>query len=148
MYKKEINTTPLFPIRKAAEIVGVSIPTIRMYEREGLILPKKSAGNQRQYSEADIERLRCIRNTINNDKISIKGMKRILSLIPCWEILPCSDADREKCQAYYDHLGPCWSYIHEGTTCAGRDCSSCAVYSNFADCHGIKNSIKNISKNQ
>ncbi len=148
MYIKEINTAPLFPIRKAAEIVGISIPTIRMYEREGLILPKKSAGNQRRYSEADIERLRCIRHTINAEKISIQGIKRILSLIPCWQILACSVADRDQCPAYHNYIRPCWSYTHKRTTCANRDCSSCGVYNNFTDCHGIKNLIKNISSGQ
>ena len=51
---QEINTnTPIYPIRTAAKMLGISIPTLRMYEKEGLIIPHKTDGNQRIYSEDD-----------------------------------------------------------------------------------------------
>ena len=94
------HRTPLYPIRTAAQLLGISIPTLRMYEKEGLLIPHKTAGNQRIYSDADLERLRCIRSAINESKISINGIKSIYSLIPCWEVVKCSEDDRRICNAY------------------------------------------------
>ncbi|MCX8056055.1 MAG: MerR family transcriptional regulator, partial [Ignavibacteria bacterium] len=84
-----IKDKPKYKISEAAKILGISVHTLRMYEREGLILPFKKTTNQRLYSEKDIERLKCIRNSINEKKISIEGIKRIFSLIPCWAIVNC-----------------------------------------------------------
>jgi len=78
--KKQDKNTPTLPIGKVAERLDVSVETIRLYERRGLILVTKTRGNQRLFSESDIERLRCIRTAINEHKISIEGIRRIQSL--------------------------------------------------------------------
>lgn len=135
---------PIYPIRTAAEILGVSVHTLRMYEREGLIVPFKKETNQRAYSQVDIDRINCIRKAISEDKISINGIKKLYSLIPCWEIKGCSDEDRNNCQAYKKFDGPCWSYKHNDNICAQNDCRECEVYKNFAQCNSIKESIKTI----
>ena len=42
---------------------GVKVPTIRYYESRGLIaVPLRSAGNQRRYGRAELERLGFIRH--------------------------------------------------------------------------------------
>jgi len=74
---------PLFTISTAADPLGISLHTLRMYEREGLIIPHKKKSGQRLYSRYDIERIECIRAAINVDKISISGIKCILSLVSC-----------------------------------------------------------------
>ena len=51
---KESNL-PVLTISAAAKLVGISIHNIRMYEREGLILPYKEEGKQRRYSANDVE---------------------------------------------------------------------------------------------
>jgi len=53
---KDSNLSVL-TISVAAQLVGISIHTIRMYEREGLILPYKVSGKQRRYSVNDVERM-------------------------------------------------------------------------------------------
>ncbi|MDZ7764938.1 MAG: MerR family transcriptional regulator [Melioribacteraceae bacterium] len=63
MNLSEIKDKPIYPIRTAAELLGISIHTLRMYEREGLIIPHKTSGNQRSYSQDDIERIECIRQS-------------------------------------------------------------------------------------
>ena len=52
-----MSDRPVYTIRIAAQMVGVHQQTLRTYEREGLLTPARSAGRQRLYSEADIERL-------------------------------------------------------------------------------------------
>lgn len=136
---------PVYSIGTVARILGVSVFTLRMYEREGLILAEKSESNQRRYSQNDVERLKCIRRAITEQKFGIAGIKTIFSMIPCWTIAHCSEEDRKNCEAYTGHAGPCWSYRHKNNTCATRGCRDCAVYKDFADCRKVKQSIINIS---
>jgi MerR family transcriptional regulator/heat shock protein HspR len=117
---------------------------MRMYERRGLIVPHKTGTNQRRYTDGDIDRLRCIRNAINVEKISIEGIRRVLSLIPCWAIVQCGEGDRQECPAYFGHSEPCWALKHKGAFCTGRDCRSCEVYRNFGDCKSIKNRLRSL----
>ncbi|MBP3486174.1 MAG: MerR family transcriptional regulator, partial [Oscillospiraceae bacterium] len=49
-------------IREVERLVGVSRVNIRFYEREGLLAPaRNSANGYRDYSEADVERLKQIK---------------------------------------------------------------------------------------
>lgn len=137
--------TPVYSISIAAKLLGISVPTLRMYEKEGLIIPHKTDGNQRIYSEDDLERLRCIRRAINESKISINGIKTIYSLIPCWEVVKCSKDDRKKCNAFKSHEQPCWTFNHPNTICENRNCRECEVYEKYSQCGSIKDLIKNIS---
>ncbi|MGZ8595801.1 MAG: MerR family transcriptional regulator, partial [Actinomycetota bacterium] len=47
----------VYIISVAAELAGVHPQTLRIYERKGLVRPKRTSGNTRRYSQADIERL-------------------------------------------------------------------------------------------
>jgi len=144
MERADKQDTPLYTISIAAGLLGVSVQTLRMYEREGLIIPFKKESNQRLYSERDLERLRCVRATINEEKISIEGIKRILSLIPCWAVLGCSEKDRSNCNAYNGFDQPCWLFNHKSNHCETRDCRACEVYADFGQCRTIKTRLKEL----
>ena len=77
------NDTPIFPIRTAAKLLNISVHTLRMYEREGLIIPYKSPGNQRLFSNTDISRITRFRKDMKDNKISINGLRALTSLVPC-----------------------------------------------------------------
>jgi MerR family transcriptional regulator, heat shock protein HspR len=132
------NELPLYSIGSAARILNISVHTLRMYERAGLILPFKKESKHRLYSESDIQRLKCIRSAINDKKISIAGIKTIYSLIPCWEITKCSEEERNNCEAYKSHSKPCWTFEHNGNKCSKIDCRNCEVYKKFSDCEKVK----------
>jgi MerR family transcriptional regulator, heat shock protein HspR len=138
----ESKDRPVYTISTAAELLGVSVHTLRMYEREGLIIPFRKESRQRRYSQNDIERLRCVRTAITRDKISIEGIKRLLSLIPCWSIVNCSKKDRTHCAAFDGSALPCWSYNHLQNNCAEGECRACPVYAGFSACSPIKEHIK------
>ena len=140
--------TPVYTISNAAKLLGISIPTLRMYEKEGLIVPFKKESNQRLYSLTDIHRIRCIRETINRDKISIAGIKRILSLIPCWDIIKCTAEDQTNCMAFREHTKPCWDYNHTTGICGTKQCRDCEVYLQFAECSKIKSHFISITLNR
>ena len=139
--------TPLYTISTAARILGVSVHTLRMYEHEGLVMPFKKESSHRLYSETDIDRLKCIRRAIKEQKFSIPAIKTIYSLIPCWNIVHCTDEDKAKCESYINHSSPCWTYRHENDYCSGRHCRNCDVYKYYASCDKIKDAIKIIDNN-
>jgi MerR family transcriptional regulator, heat shock protein HspR len=136
---------PIFTISAAAQLLKISVHTLRMYEREGLFIPYKKESNQRLFSKADIERIQCIRNAINEAKISINGIKTIYSLIPCWDIVKCSEEERKECKAFNGAHTPCWSYDHQNV-CKDRECRTCEVYTKYSQCGTIKELIKSISR--
>jgi MerR family transcriptional regulator/heat shock protein HspR len=144
MLYEDKNNEPVYPIRTAAKLLNISVHTLRMYEKEDLILPFKKSTNHRLYSKNDIDRINCIRSAINESKISINGIKTIYSMMPCWEVINCSKEDRSKCSAYLRHSGPCWAVKGDDTICAGKDCRNCKVYSDFSDCNNIKEYIKHL----
>lgn len=128
----------VFDIGSVARMLNVSVQTLRLYERRGLILVQKSPGNQRRYSARDIERLRCIREAIACHKISIEGIRRLQSLIPCWEFIQCPEEQRRVCPAYTEHEAGCWTYRHRKNVCAHTDCRICRVYLESSNCGKIK----------
>ncbi len=71
--------TPLYMISVAAQLAGVHPQTLRIYEQKGLVTPKRTSGNTRMYSQADIERLELI-NELTGEGINLAGVIRILDL--------------------------------------------------------------------
>jgi MerR family transcriptional regulator/heat shock protein HspR len=134
---------PVFPISTAAKLLNVSVHTLRMYEREGLFISYKKNSNRRLFSKSDLERIECIRRSINELKISINGIKAIYSLVPCWRILKCKKENRENCGAFNGHDKPCWSYVNKN--CRKQECRNCGVYNNYSDCEKIKGLLKSYS---
>lgn len=133
---------PKYTISNAANLLQISVHTMRMYEREGLIIPYKKESGQRLFSDQDVDRIRCIRHSIKIEKLNINGIRKILSLIPCWAIIECSIKDRKNCDAYTSFSQPCWMYNHKSNVCTGKDCRECEVYHSFGTCESIKNKLK------
>ena len=120
------KTLPLYPISIAAELVGTTDQTLRLYEKHGLITPSRRNKN-RFYSDNDIKWLRCARALIHEKKISIEGVKKLLEYAPCWEIQGCSEEFRQNCTAFIDKSSPCWEVTR--TRCKnGIECDTCIVY--------------------
>jgi len=141
MNDNDNKETPLFSIGTVARMLGVSVFTLRLYERRGLILTRKSSGKQRLYTQLDIERLKCIRTSISKHKISIEGIRRIQSMVPCWENVQCPMEQRVACPAFTVSDAGCWTYKHKMNVCAGRDCLQCKVYLLAGDCEQIKSLV-------
>jgi MerR family transcriptional regulator/heat shock protein HspR len=71
---------PVYVISVAAELSGVHPQTLRMYERRGLLAPRRTSGNSRRYSERDIERVRMILELTRREGISLAGVRLFLEL--------------------------------------------------------------------
>lgn len=50
----------VYGISVAAELVGMAVPSLRLYESHGLLEPERTPGGTRRYSVNDLERLRTI----------------------------------------------------------------------------------------
>ena len=73
------GTTGVYGITVAADLAGMSVQALRLYERKGLLQPHRTAGGTRRYSDADIVRLRRIGQLIN-DGVNLTGIARVLGL--------------------------------------------------------------------
>jgi MerR family transcriptional regulator/heat shock protein HspR len=70
----------LYVISVAAELAGVHPQTLRMYERKGLIRPKRTSGNTRRYSPADIEIVRLIQELTQEQGMNLAGVEMVITL--------------------------------------------------------------------
>ena len=75
-----MDDRPRYMISVAADIVGMHPQTLRIYESKGLIRPKRTAGNTRLYSEADIERLQLIQQLTNDLGLNLAGVEQVMQL--------------------------------------------------------------------
>src|SRR5919197_246974 len=75
-----MDDRPRYMISVAAELVGMHPQTLRIYETKGLLRPKRTAGNTRLYSEADLERLRLIQQLTNELGLNLAGVEHVLRL--------------------------------------------------------------------
>lgn len=64
----------------AAELVGIHPQTLRLYEREELVVPQRTAKDTRLYSENDIELLKEIQEMTQKLGLNLAGVKLILQM--------------------------------------------------------------------
>jgi len=69
----------VYGISVAAELSGIAVQSLRLYERQGLLTPGRSDGGTRRYSADDLARLRRISELVDAG-VNLAGIARILSL--------------------------------------------------------------------
>ena len=69
-----------YTISVVAEQFGIHQQTLRLYEREGLIKPSRSAKGTRYYTEEDIEQLELILNLTRDLGVNLAGVEIILNM--------------------------------------------------------------------
>ena len=67
-------------ISAVAEMYEIHPQTLRLYEREGLLLPSRTEGNTRLYTDEDLERLEFILNLARDLGVNIAGIAIILQM--------------------------------------------------------------------
>lgn len=73
------HTQAVYVISVAAEPAGMHPQTLRIYERRGLVLPARTQGGNRRYSDADIDRLRRIAE-LAAEGMNLAGIRRVMEL--------------------------------------------------------------------
>jgi len=70
----------LYMISVVSEMLGIHPQTLRLYEREGFIKPKRSGGNTRLYSDDDIVKLEMILRLTRELGVNLAGVEVVLSM--------------------------------------------------------------------
>ncbi len=128
-----------FRIGFIAKQLAVSVETIRTYEREGFLIPIKTAAGQRLFSEDDILWARCIRRLVKDEGLNFAGIRRLLGLLPCWELRPCSENERSQCAIFKaTPTKPCWM-LHSQipVSCRSENCRTCTMYMKATQCNNL-----------
>ena len=77
MVKKRVKT---YTISAVAEMYDIHPQTLRLYEREGLLMPSRSVGNTRLYEDSDLERLEIILALTRELGVNLAGVEIILNM--------------------------------------------------------------------
>src|SRR5215470_16192748 len=67
-------------ISAVAEQYQIHPQTLRLYEREGLLMPSRSEGNTRLYTDQDMERLEVILQLTRELDVNLAGVEIILNM--------------------------------------------------------------------
>ncbi|HXH50235.1 MAG TPA: helix-turn-helix transcriptional regulator [Terriglobia bacterium] len=69
-----------YMISAVAEMYNIHPQTLRLYEREGLLIPSRSEGNTRFYTDEDLEALETILSLTRDLGVNLAGVEIILNM--------------------------------------------------------------------
>jgi MerR family transcriptional regulator, heat shock protein HspR len=70
---------PIFTLSVAADLLGLHPRTLRIYEEKGLVVPARTEGNRRRYSQNDVQRFQFIRR-LTGGGVNLEGVRIILEM--------------------------------------------------------------------
>lgn len=82
----------VYGISVTAELSGIPVQTLRLYESYGLLTPARSQGGTRRYSADDLTRLKRISGLVETG-VNLAGIARILDLEDDNETLSAANTD-------------------------------------------------------
>ena len=85
-------------ISAVAEMYNIHPQTLRLYEREGLLIPSRSNGNTRLYTPEDLEQLETILNLTRDLGVNLAGIEIILNMRRRMRLM------QEEMQAFVDYV--------------------------------------------
>jgi MerR family transcriptional regulator/heat shock protein HspR len=71
---------PVYLISVVAKVLEIHPQTLRQYEREGLIVPSRTEGKMRLYSQMDIDRIKLILRLTRELGVNLAGVDVVLQL--------------------------------------------------------------------
>lgn len=89
--KKEIainSSLAILPISSVAQALGVHQRTLRIYDKAGILTPKRTNKNRRNYSLDDLERAKAILFLTRNLALNIAGVKMLISAFELNNVRP------------------------------------------------------------
>jgi DNA-binding transcriptional MerR regulator len=70
---------PVYAISVAADLAGLPIPTLRLYEQFGLVQPARTEGGTRRYSDADVARIQRVSRLVE-EGVTLAATGRVLEI--------------------------------------------------------------------
>ena len=117
---------------------GVSVDLLRLYEREGLLIPIKSARGTRYFTDRDFPWIAMILRLVRESHVNLAAIRRQLAALPCWRIRNCDFESRQGCPVISDQSRPCWSNRAMCPVVCAQDCYYCPVYRSAPDCKDFR----------
>ena len=77
---KTEHDEPRYVISIAARMLGIQSHTLRYYERIGILMPSRSRGNIRLYSESDIVYIRQLKKLMDELGVNMAGVEVIMRM--------------------------------------------------------------------
>lgn len=132
--------TALYSIGTVAELLGEHPETLRVWERRGLILPRRE-GNRRKYSNLDLLRLKFIKYLLAERGLNLAGAKELTGMYACWEKRNCKGGASKNSSIPVNESKPCWK--RKGTYCLvaadkAELCQGCLMWKMCQDCQGCR----------
>jgi MerR family transcriptional regulator, heat shock protein HspR len=87
-----------YMISAVAEMYNIHPQTLRLYEREGLLIPSRSEGNTRLYTQDDLDQLEAILNLTRDLGVNLAGIEIILNMRRRMRMM------QEEMQAFVDYV--------------------------------------------
>ncbi len=116
----------------------VSVDLLRLYEREGLLIPIKSRRGTRYFTQHDFQWIGTILRLVREARLNFAGIRHLLALLPCWKIRNCGFESRANCPVTSDPTRPCWANRATCPVVCGHDCYFCEVYRSAPSCENLK----------
>jgi DNA-binding transcriptional MerR regulator len=123
-------------IGTVAKHFKISVDLLRLYEREGLVIPLKSSKGTRYYTEQDYAWIATILRLVRDARLNFAGIRHLLALLPCWEIRNCGFDKKQGCSIIKDSTTPCWN--NKSCCSDPKECYSCSVYRSAPACENLK----------
>jgi MerR family transcriptional regulator/heat shock protein HspR len=116
---------PVMRIGAVADLLGVCVRMVRVYEERGLVVPARR-NNQRLYSFSDVCWLGRIRELVNDQGYDLAEVARLISLPACWQLTNCPEEVRAECPVAQSPGKRCWEIAKR----EGREtrCEACQIY--------------------
>jgi MerR family transcriptional regulator/heat shock protein HspR len=77
---KDRRKEPLYMIGTVAKMYNIHPQTLRLYEKEGLLVPSRTKGKTRMYSEEDLEKLEFILFLTREMRVNLAGVDAVLRM--------------------------------------------------------------------
>lgn len=119
-----------------ARYFGVSVDLLRLYEREGILIPLKSPKGTRYFTRQDYPWIATVLRLVREARLNFAGIRHLLALLPCREIRECDGTAKANCSMAAGAADPCW--VHKSCCTPEGDCYLCVVYRAAAKCENLK----------
>jgi hypothetical protein len=125
-------------IGAVAQRFEVSVDLLRLYEREGLLIPLKSPRGTRYFTEHDYPWIAMILRLVREAGLNLAAIRHVLAALPCWQIRNCGFDGKKGCPVISDESAPCWSNRAICPVVCAQDCYFCTVYRSAPNCENLK----------
>ena len=122
-------------IGAVARHFGISVDLLRLYEREGLLIPLKSPKGTRYFTELDYPWIVTVLRLVREERLNFAGIRHLLALLPCWELRGCHNSRKQECNITAGASAPCWMIQ---ACCNPEECYACPVYRSAPRCQNLK----------